>query len=141
MIVSSYLMFKKRFDDLLIYLTAVLGGSVLVFILKTAVHRVRPHAGFALIQGWSFPSGHTMMSIIFYGMLAYLFIRRTQSWKLQVLAVSAACLIIFLIGLSRIYLDVHYLSDVLAGYAGGLFWLTVSITGLETYKRFNNLNS
>ena len=136
--VGIYLIVKKRFDDLLIYLTAILGGSVLAFVLKTAVHRVRPHAGFALIQigGWSFPSGHAMMSIIFYGMLAYLFIRRTRSWRLQVLAVSAAGLIVFLIGFSRIYLGVHYLSDVLAGYAGGLFWLTVSITGLETYKRF-----
>jgi membrane protein DedA with SNARE-associated domain/membrane-associated phospholipid phosphatase len=137
--IAIYLIFKKRFDDLLIYLTAILGGSFLSFILKTAVHRVRPHAGFALIQigGWSFPSGHAMMSIIFYGMLAYLFIRKTQSWKLQVFAVSAAGLIVFLIGFSRIYLGVHYLSDVLAGYTGGLFWLTVSITGLETYKRFS----
>lgn len=137
--VALYLLFKKRFDDLLTYLTAILGGSVLSFILKTAVHRIRPNAGFALIQigGWSFPSGHAMMSIIFYGMLAYLFIRRTHSWRLQVLAVSAAGFIVFLIGFSRIYLGVHYLSDVLAGYAGGLFWLTVSITGLETYKRFS----
>jgi undecaprenyl-diphosphatase len=78
-----------------------------------------------------------MMSVIFYGMLAYLFIRRTHSWRLQVFAVSAAGLIVFLIGFSRIYLGVHYPSDVLAGYAGGLFWLTVSITGLETYKRFS----
>ncbi|MHB8907272.1 MAG: bifunctional DedA family/phosphatase PAP2 family protein [Syntrophales bacterium] len=143
LIVTIYLIFKKRFDDLLTYLTAILGGSILVFVLKTAVHRVRPHAGFALIQigGWSFPSGHAMMCIIFYGMLAYLFVRRTQSWRLQVLAVSAACLFVFLIGLSRIYFGVHYLSDVLAGYAGGLVWLTVSITGLETYKRFSAAKS
>ncbi|MHB9098813.1 MAG: bifunctional DedA family/phosphatase PAP2 family protein [Syntrophales bacterium] len=142
MIIALYLIFKKRLDDLLTYLAAILGGSVLVFILKTTVHRVRPHAGFALIQvgGWSFPSGHAMMSIIFYGMLAYLFIRRMHSWKQQVFTVSAAGLIVFLIGLSRIYLDAHYLSDVLAGYAGGLFWLTVSITGLETYKRFRASN-
>jgi undecaprenyl-diphosphatase len=138
LIAVTYLAFKRRVDDLLIYLAALLGGSVLVFVLKTAVHRVRPHAGSALLQigGWSFPSGHAMMSMVFYGMLAYLFIRTTRSWKWQVFAVSAAGLLVFLIGLSRIYLQVHYLSDVLAGYAGGLFWLTVSITGLEAYKRF-----
>jgi membrane protein DedA with SNARE-associated domain/membrane-associated phospholipid phosphatase len=138
LIVAIYLIFKKRFDDLIIYVTAMIGGSFLVFILKTAIHRVRPRTGITLFQigGWSFPSGHAMMSIIFYGMLAYLFIRKMQSWKLKVLAVAAAGFMVFMIGLSRIYLNVHYLSDVLAGYAGGLFWLTVSITGIEVYKKF-----
>jgi membrane protein DedA with SNARE-associated domain/membrane-associated phospholipid phosphatase len=138
LIVASYLIFRKRFDELLTYVTAMIGGSFLVFILKIAVHRVRPHTGITLFQigGWSFPSGHAMMSIIFYGMLVYLFIRKVQSWQLKVLAVAAAGFMVFMIGLSRIYLNVHYLSDVLAGYAGGLFWLTVSITGIEVYKTF-----
>ncbi len=141
LIVAIYLVFKKRFDELLIYFTAMVGGSFLVFILKTAVHRVRPRTGITLIQigGWSFPSGHAMMSIIFYGMLVYLIIRMMQSWKLKVLAVAVAGFMVFMIGLSRIYLNVHYLSDVLAGYAGGLFWLTVSITGIEAYKKFTAL--
>jgi membrane protein DedA with SNARE-associated domain/membrane-associated phospholipid phosphatase len=138
LIVAIYLIFKKRFDDLVIYFMAILGGSFLVFVLKTAVHRVRPHIGISLIQigGWSFPSGHAMMSILFYGMLAYLLIRGMQSWKLKILAASAVGFVTFLIGFSRIYLQVHYLSDVLAGYAGGLFWLTISITGSEAYKKF-----
>ncbi len=140
-IVAIYLLLRKRFVELLIYVTAMVGGSFLVFILKTAVHRIRPHTGITLIQigGWSFPNGHAMMSIIFYGMLVYLFIRKMQSWKLKVLAVSAVGFLVFMIGLSRIYLNVHYLSDVLAGYAGGLFWLTVSITGIEAYKKFTAL--
>ena len=69
-------------------------------------------------------------------MLAYLFIRKVQSWRLKVLVVATAGFMVFMIGFSRIYLNVHYLSDVLAGYAGGLFWLTVSITGIEVYKKF-----
>jgi membrane protein DedA with SNARE-associated domain/membrane-associated phospholipid phosphatase len=141
LIVAVYLLLRKRFVELIIYVTAMVGGSVLVFILKTAVHRLRPHTGITLIQigGWSFPSGHAMMAIIFYGMLAYLFIRKSQSWRLMVFAVSAAGFMVFMIGLSRIYLNVHYLSDVLAGYAGGLCWLTVSITGIEAYNRFTAL--
>jgi membrane protein DedA with SNARE-associated domain/membrane-associated phospholipid phosphatase len=138
LIVAICLCFKRRFDDLIIYLTAICGGSLLAFILKTAVHRARPVSGTALLQvgGWSFPSGHAMMSIIFFGMITYLLIRGMPSWKRQVFAVSTAGFTVFMIGFSRIYLQVHYLSDVLAGYAGGLFWLTVCITGLEAYKRF-----
>ncbi len=139
LIVVIYLIAKKRFDDLLTYLTAMVGGSVLVFILKTVVHRVRPRTGITLVQigGWSFPSGHAMMSIIFYGMLVYFLVRNIESWKLKVLSVSCAGFIVFMIGLSRIYLEVHYVSDVLAGYAGGIFWLTMAITGLEAYKKFD----
>jgi membrane-associated phospholipid phosphatase len=139
LLVFIYLAFTRRFDSLITYLVTMIGGSFLVTVLKTVVHRSRPHAGIPLIQsgGWSFPSGHAMMSIIFYGMLAYLLIRNMQSWKLKVLIVAAAGFIIFVIGLSRLYLEAHYLSDVLAGYVGGLFWLTVAITGIEVYKRFH----
>jgi len=49
--------------------------------------------------------------------------------------VAAAGFLIFMFGLSRIYLQVHYLSDVLAGFAGGLFWLSICITGLEVYRK------
>jgi undecaprenyl-diphosphatase len=138
LLVLIYLAFIRRFADLITYLAAMVGGSLLVTILKTVVHRSRPQAGISLIQsgGWSFPSGHAMMSIIFYGMLAYLLIRNMQSWKLKVITLASTGFIIFMIGLSRLYLEVHYLSDVLAGYVGGLFWLTMAITGIEIYKKF-----
>jgi membrane-associated phospholipid phosphatase len=72
--------------------------------------------------------------MIFYGMIAYLLVRAVGSWRLKAFSIAMAAFIVFMIGFSRIYLQVHYLSDVLAGYAGGLFWLSICITGLEVYS-------
>jgi membrane protein DedA with SNARE-associated domain/membrane-associated phospholipid phosphatase len=133
----AYSLVKKRFDYLIAYISAILGGGILLLVLKVAVHRIRPVSGISLISagGWSFPSGHAMMSVVFYGMILYFVIRNISSWKLRVFTVTAAAFIIFLLGLSRIYLQVHYMSDILAGYAGGLFWLTICITALEVYRK------
>ncbi len=137
LVVGSYLVFRRRFDYLVTYIMAVIGGGFLVVVLKRAIHRIRPISETSLINigGWSFPSGHAMMSVILYGMITYFVIRDMRSWKLRVFMVMAAGFVIFIIGLSRIYLQVHYLSDVLAGYAGGMFWLSICITGLEVYRK------
>jgi membrane protein DedA with SNARE-associated domain/membrane-associated phospholipid phosphatase len=135
--IMIYFLFKKRFDYLTAYISAILGGSILVLVLKVAIRRRRPAAETSVVGagGWSFPSGHAMMSVIFYGMVLYFAVRHMRSWELRVFMVMAAGFVVFLLGLSRIYLEVHYLSDVLAGYAGGLFWLTVCITALEVYRK------
>ncbi len=124
-------------DQLLCYVAAILGGNFLFLILKTVIHRVRPISETSLINaaGWSFPSGHSVMSVIFYGMITYLCVRDLRSWRPSVFMATVAGFVIVLIGLSRIYLQVHYLSDVIAGFAGGLFWLTMCITGLEVYRK------
>ncbi len=128
---------KRRWEYALGHLTAVAGGSILVYVLKVAVHRPRPITETSLVRawGWSFPSGHAMMSVIFYGMVSYFLVRDIRAWRLQVFTVTMAVFLVFLIGLSRIYLQVHYLSDVLAGFAGGMFWLSICITGLEVYRK------
>jgi undecaprenyl-diphosphatase len=84
---------------------------------------------------WSFPSSNATMSMVFFGMLAYFIVRDRGSWQLKVLTAVASALIVFLIGLSSIYLQLNYLSDVIAGFVGGLFWLTICITGLEVYRK------
>jgi undecaprenyl-diphosphatase len=103
--------------------------------VKIIIHRPRPISTTALIEasGWSFPSGHAMASVIFYGMIAYLLVRAVDSLRLKTFFMAMAGFIVFIIGFSRIYLQVHYLSDVLAGYVGGLFWLSICITGIEVY--------
>lgn len=136
-LIIIYLVLRRRIDRLLCYVAAILGGNLLFLALKMAIHRVRPISETSLIDvaGWSFPSGHSAMSVIFYGMLSYFVMREAQSWRLRVLTALAALFVVFLIGFSRIYLQVHYLSDVVAGYAGGLFWLTICLTGVEVYKK------
>jgi membrane-associated phospholipid phosphatase len=137
LVVTIYLLFRKRIDNLMAYIVAILGGNLLFLILKMVIHRGRPISETSLITagGWSFPSGHAVMSVIFYGMVTYFIVRYIRSWRLRVFITMAVVFAVFLIGFSRIYLQVHFLSDVIAGYAGGFFWLTVCITGLEVYRR------
>ena len=77
-----------------------------------------------------------MESFVSYGMLAYLAVLLwLRSWESRVAAVCGAALVVVLIGFSRMYLGVHYFSDVVAGYAAGGVWLSALITGAETIRR------
>ena len=113
------------------------GGAVLNVLLKLAFHRNRPlfDDPIQTLKSYSFPSGHTMAATLFYGLLAVFAVFYLRSWRWRVAAVLLACVLIALIGLSRIALGVHYLSDVLAASAAGLAWLTVCVTAVETLRR------
>jgi undecaprenyl-diphosphatase len=101
-------------------------GALFNQILKLIFERPRPEL-LRLVEetGYSFPSGHSMNSVIFYGLIAYLIIRRSRHWSRYAVAAFLGVLVI-LIGLSRIYLGVHYASDVLAGFLIGLGWLALA---------------
>ncbi len=129
-----YFSYKRQFTYLITYLSAMIGGSLLVYGMKAATHRIRPIMPVPDVSmGWSFPSGHSMMSLIFYGMITYLVINNICSGRIRTLMAVMGALTIFMIGASRIYLQVHFLSDVLAGYTAGLLWLTACVTALEIY--------
>ncbi len=136
-IIISLLLTKKLYAVIIGYIIAVAGGGGLDYILKQAVQRTRPisNSTLVMVKGFSFPSGHAMLSMVFYGMVSYFIIRQIKQWKFRMLVVIIMGFIIFLIGFSRIYLQVHYFSDVIAGFIGGLFWLTVCVTGLEIYRK------
>lgn len=97
--------------------------------LKFLIQRPRPE-GYPLIElgGFSFPSGHSMASMAFYGFLIYLIYKKVKNNKKRKLLVGVFGLLILLIGISRIYLGVHYASDVIAGFAVGLAYLIVFCT-------------
>ena len=135
LMVIAYLLLKRRLDKATVFAAAIAGGNLLNSVVKIIIHRPRPISTTTLItaSGWSFPSGHAMASVIFYGMTAYLLVRAVDSLRLKTFFVALAGFIVFIVGFSRIYLQVHYLSDVLAGYVGGLFWLSICITGIEMY--------
>lgn len=129
-VVSVFALWKNKKYSFYGKMVAVnlLVSSILNETFKIIFHRVRPdELRLIEISGFSFPSGHSMVGISFYGFIAYLFYRNMKSrWKYFI--VTMLSVLILLIGLSRIYLGVHYASDVLAGFSAGLAWLAVFIT-------------
>lgn len=119
-----------------IWLVVTLAGAlVLDLTLKFAFHRARPVPFFGPVpRTYSFPSGHSLFSFCFYGVLAGLLARRAQSTSLRVSIWLAAALLVLAIGLSRIYLGVHYPSDVLAGYLAGAIWVATMLA-LDRFRQ------
>jgi undecaprenyl-diphosphatase len=118
---------RRRLVDAAL-LPVVLGGAeVLNLVLKLSFHRARPEVAFVHLDTYSFPSGHAMISTAAYGALAYLAWSRLRTRGQRLILLAVTVVLLALIGFSRLYLGVHYLSDVLAGIAGGVFWLSVSI--------------
>jgi membrane protein DedA with SNARE-associated domain/membrane-associated phospholipid phosphatase len=119
------------------WIAALAGGGLLDVALKQVFHRTRPSWEVPLLtaRGWSFPSGHAMGSLVAYGMLAYLLSREMHGRRQRLAVIACATLLILLIGLSRMYLGVHYFSDVIGGYAAGAVWLAACVSGLEVVRR------
>jgi undecaprenyl-diphosphatase len=121
----------------LLLAVAALGGEALDQILKLCFQRPRPEAffGLAVPPTFSFPSGHALTATCFYGVLAALLAARTRllAGKATLWALAAA--LVALIGLSRVYLGVHYPSDVLAGYAAAVVWLAAVRAGYGLWRR------
>ena len=109
---------------------------MLSFLLKILFHRTRPDL-FRVVQetGYSFPSGHALATMCFYGMVAFLIMRIIDSWRGRLIVMTLAVVLSILIGISRIYLGVHYPTDVIAGYAAGSMWLAFCISLLMWWER------
>ncbi len=112
------------------------GGAALHLILKSAFQRARPDGDWlTVVQGYSFPSGHALGAVLFYGTLAYLGTRLCRMpgdrRVRRYLFVSVCAAVVFWVGVSRVYLGVHFLSDVLAGWSAGAFWLSLCLTAVH----------
>ena len=115
------------------FIASFFGGYLASYAFKEIWVRSRPSGLIPvyLYDSWSFPSGHAMSSVVFFGFLIYFFWKNFKNWKYKISIVFAGFLFIIMIGFSRIYLGAHYLSDVLAGYMVGLMALMVCIGWLE----------
>lgn len=113
----------------LLWIPVLAGSGALVIsgAVKTFVARSRPSFSEPLIDasGFAFPSGHAIRALVVYGAMAWLIAAVTRRWMVQVLVWACAGALIAAVGFSRIYLGVHWLSDVLAGYLLGAAWLTL----------------
>lgn len=102
-------------------------GGLVVRGLKSLFARDRPFDQVIQATGYSFPSGHAFAATVFYGMLIYLTFRLTQRTWMRALAVVLGVSVIAAVGLSRVYLNVHYPTDVLGGWLAGSAWLVASL--------------
>jgi len=121
---------RRRWGASAALLLVTVGAQLENNVLKDLFQRTRPAPVTGLIpaQAFSFPSGHAMVAAAFYAFLGYLAWRLLRGW-LRVACVGTLALLVLLIGLSRLYLGVHYVTDVVAGYLAGLFWANAVIVG------------
>ncbi|MBP2625992.1 MAG: phosphoesterase PA-phosphatase related protein [Firmicutes bacterium] len=137
-VTSSFLLltYYRRWREIAGLAICLTGGGVLNFWLKYLFHRSRPDL-LRVVQetGYSFPSGHVIASMCFYGMMAFLIMRTISSWRGRLTVMTLAVVLNVAIGISRIYLGVHYPTDVVAGYAAGSMWLAFCISILMWWER------
>lgn len=125
--IGLYLLYRRYHWHLLTLVLAPGLGSAVVVGLKELFQRTRPESEAAALLGHSFPSGHSFAAMSFYGLMIYLIWRRVRNDWIRIVTTILFAVIIFLVGLSRIMLRVHWLSDVLGGFTLGLAWLVCSI--------------
>lgn len=123
-LVAGFLALSRRFAASLFVLIASAGGSALNQALKTIFGRERPDETLHLVEidSLSFPSGHAMLSATIYLTLAVMLTRIADRRREKSYLIGAALLLSFAVGLSRVYLGVHYPTDVIAGWAAGVAW-------------------
>jgi len=116
---------KKNYRAMMLLIATIVGSSLLNEVLKASFHRTRPLPFFDITapNSYSFPSGHALMSFCFYSSMAALISARSKSRAVRVTVWALALLLIAAIGISRIYLGVHYPSDVVAGFAAAFIWV------------------
>ena len=128
-LVGAWLLLRESRRAAYVFVITVLGGELVDETLKLLVQRPRPEPFFGVTTPftYSFPSGHAFMSVCFYGTLALLLAPRLGSRAARSALWLAVALIAALVGFSRVYLGVHYPSDVAAGYIGGIIWLRAAV--------------
>lgn len=135
--IAAYLLARRRYyAEAVLMVLAYVGAQVLSYSLKLALRRDRPFFTdpLATVSTYSFPSGHATVSIAVYGALCLVLLRRLTG-PARFVCLAAAVLLVSLIGFSRLYLGVHFLSDVLAGFSVGLAWLALCVVVLDLHHR------
>jgi undecaprenyl-diphosphatase len=130
-LIAAYLFYKNYKKEVLLFAGAMTGDVVLVTIIKTLVHSERPLNGIMQETGFSFPSGHVTSTVVLFGLLTFFINQHWKSLNVKTLTNTFFVAIVILIGFDRIYLNVHWFSDVLGGYLLGAFWLTLFISAFK----------
>lgn len=137
-----YFLFIKKHRWFSVKVPVIAVGSIsLNLVTKFFFHRERPLIPHLVeASGLSFPSGHSMVSASFYGLLIYLSWHNIQNRTLHYLLSGFLILTVLLIGASRVYLHVHYATDVVAGFSAGFLWVILGLFGLRRIERYSKRN-
>lgn len=135
----AFFLFIKKHKWYSIKIPAIALSSLgLMFLLKGLFDRERPSVPLLFeAKGLSFPSGHALMSVTFYGLLIYMIFKSVKNKPLKWTLISLLVLLIMIIGTSRVYLRVHYATDVIAGYCIGFLWLVFTVWMLNKIEKYS----
>jgi len=136
-LIINFLFIRKRSWFSIRIASIALSSLGLMLWLKHLFKRKRPFGPLGQAKGLSFPSGHAIMSVTFYGLLIYITSQTVKDKRLKWLLISLFIILIQLIGFSRVYLRVHYASDVVVGYIVGVSWLLISLKVLKKIEDYN----
>ena len=125
LLVAGVFLWYKWFREIRFFLSSTLGATILFAMVKAMVERSRPLSSVVEVSGYSFPSGHTTMATAMAFALYFILKEKTVSGVVQFGLLVAAFGWALLIGWSRLYLDVHWFTDVVGGFGLGLFWVTL----------------
>jgi membrane-associated phospholipid phosphatase len=137
-LVAAIVLWRKRLrTELELLLLAAVGAEILTVGLKLGFERERPFFPdpLATESTYSFPSGHASVSLAVYGTIGYILARHASTRRKQFAALAGAAVLVLSIGFSRLYLGVHYLSDVIAGFSLGLAWVALCVVLLHLRLR------
>lgn len=145
LIITCALWLLRRYRHSFLVFAGIIAGYGVSEIMKLLVRRNRPDIFYALIKenGFSFPSGHATVSVVFYGIIAYLLYKIARYRWQKLIIILCALSLVFCIGFSRMYLGVHWFSDVLAGWLLGLsvlFFLIVLLKGINILTEYELQN-
>jgi len=137
-IIVFLLVVRKYRHEASLFLFAIITGFLINFAIKFFIARPRPLLSPLFIESFhSFPSGHAMNSVIVYGIFAFFVFRFTRNKVLSFIAAIGCIILVTLIGISRVYLGVHYPTDVIAGLIGGLWWVVTVLLAEKTIIFFH----
>ncbi len=126
---------RPRWGTALTVALATASAGVLDKVLKALITRPRPLAPLYPEPGYAYPSGHVMLAMAFFGMSAWLVLRSGAARGWKVLSLAGGALAVVLVSVSRVYLGVHWPSDVLGGFAAGAGWLSLCLAALMVGDR------
>ncbi|MBW4546668.1 MAG: phosphatase PAP2 family protein [Symplocastrum torsivum CPER-KK1] len=134
LVIGTWLLTRGQRSQATILIIAAAGAIALNNLLKVLFGRARPMLWERVVDvgQYSFPSGHAMISMVIFGIIGYLVSSKFPLWRIGI--ISLTILLVTGIGLSRLYLGVHWPTDIVAGYAAGLVWLITCIFSLQVWQ-------